>query len=227
MAFDLQEIKRIDNQTQCVVFGYARQCQSLFNDSDNSIFWNISELIIYTIIAFYAHFEYFEHYADNSFETEKQQTIIKRIGSRKRIGRDNAYRSVYGSKIISYDSLGIHTWIVKIIKGKFVHVGIDEASYKTNAFFYDETTKNYAYAGYNGTIISQHIQADHWGFHYSTGTRVRMVLNMNDKTLSFAVNHGAPNKAYDIERTDIGYCLAVFIRYTDDSMQILSYECTN
>ena len=223
MDFDLQEIKKIDRKSQYLVFGFVKKSQSLFSQNDQSTFWNISELIIYTIIAFYAHIEFFKHFTDGSFKTENNATKITRI-----VGHEqsrNAYRTVYGSKVISFESKGIHTWKIRLIAGKFICIGIDEASHECmeDAFFFETKTLNYSYAAYGGQKYTQNTGAVFLKA-YRREDVVTMVLNMNDKTISFAKNDGTLKEAFVIKESTYGYSLAVFIRFEHDCVELLSYD---
>ena len=116
---------------------------------------------------------------------------------------------------------------IKIIKGEYIVIGIDEASYewKVGAFFMNHSTKSYAYAAQTG---SKYFPVEPHNLDYSDpytqGDTVEMVLNMNKKTISFAKNGGELKQADNIIHTDIGYCLAVFVRITGDTIKVLSYD---
>ena len=224
MELDLQKIKQIDVKTQYLVFGFMRQEENLLINNDNDICWTISDLIIYTILAFYAQVEFFEYFLPNAFRTVNNANIIIRIEEGNDVHGIPRIRTVYGSKVIPYESKGIHEWKIKIVLGTYIYIGIDEASRKCMAThaFDSRRRLSYAYAAFNGS--KRRGKFDNFGESYGSGDTITMVLNMNDKSLSFAKNNGKLKKAYDVGATDVGYCLACFMRFTDDSLRILSYE---
>ena len=219
MAFDLHQIKQLDKKIQFVVHGYVRDAQSkFFSNNGGNTYLNIPDLIIYTIIAFYAYVDFFKYMADDSFLVEKNGTMITRINGKN-------YRTVYGSTVIPFDSNEVHRWKLKVIKGVYIAIGIDEASYEWthDVFFGKNSTNNYGYAAVTGQKFNRR-DFKAYGETYSSGDYVTMELNMSSKKLSFAKNDDKLKTAYFVDKTDIGYCLAVFIRYECDCVQIVSYE---
>ena len=173
-------------------------------------------------MAFYASIEYFKHFVADSFDISSDGRRITRIED---MGRPQ--RTVYGSNVIPFESYGIHEWRVKIHKGFCIILGIDEACYKwKRAPFWKRNTSNYAYAQLTGRKCSSNIRRDFLNpFH--DGDVIKIVLNMNDKTIWFAKNNITITKAYDIKETENGYCLAVYMRTVDDCIELLSYKHTH
>ena len=221
MEFDLQKIKKLDDKTQYLVFGYIRLMESLFlNNNKTNAAINIPDLMIYTIMAFYAHLERFEHFEKNSFDVTNDGTKIIKI--------DHAQRTLYGSTIMAYESKGIYEWRIKILKGTYIAIGIDEACYKwmkDATFFFAKETLNYAYAMATGKKCSQN-NRDGFLKRCFMEDIVTMVVNMNNKIISFAKNDDELKKAYDIMESKIGYCLAVYMIRKGDSVELLSYRHT-
>ena len=221
MELNLKEIKKADIKSQYLVFGFVKECQLLFEDKDDNIIRNITDLIIYTIIAFYAHFEFFEHFAEDKFKTEDDGRIITKNGDELRL-------TAYGSIIIPFESEAVYTWKIRILKGNTIAIGIDEASRKCmqEIFFNCRKSKNYAYASGTGKKYSHKKHRVNFLQPYSKDDVITMELNMKEKSLSFAKNDDKLTKAYDnIEESADGYSLAVFIRYKYYSIQLLSYQC--
>ena len=175
-------------------------------------------------MAFYQYIEYFKYSIDGAFEFTDNGRIVTKIE------KNDTSRSVYGSEVIKYESIGIHRWEFKIIKGSFVAIGIDEAYYKWkhSAFWASrcEGTNHYAYTAYSGSKVDPLGQSTKCLTSYKTGDIVEMMLNMNTKKLSFSHNHTEFTEAFEIEKSHIGYCIAVFLRFKTDSVQLLSYQYT-
>ena len=226
MERNIQEIVRQQDDTgKHLIFGYVRRAQLLF-DIKRNLLWIIPELITYLIIAYYTQIEYFKHMETNSFDMADNDRTITRIDDKI----EDDFRTVYGLQIIPFDSKGVHHWKLKIIKGEYIAIGIDEASYrwKVGAFFLQHSTKSYAYAARTGSkYFPVRPHNSDFSDPYTKGDTVSMVLNMNDKTLSFATNDGELKKADDITHTDFGYSLAVFVRISGDTIKLLSYDWRN
>ena len=219
MELDLQIVKESDQRTQYLIFGFVRESQKLL-PSDNP-FSIITDLIIYTIMAFYANVERFK-YASDDWKLTNDGLCATKI-------HDTNGRTCYGSKIISSESKQIHEWTIKIIhaEAKNIVIGIDEASHTwQGALFYLEgSTKSCCIYGYSGKKTDQKY---HWKQYnqgkFGTGVTVLMILDMAKKTLSFGINGKSPTKAFDVEASNIGYCLAVSLWSKGGSMEILSYK---
>ncbi len=221
MELDLQELKKRDIQIQYLVFGFVRNAQILL--SNNTSFWNISDLIIYIIMAFYGLEECFKHFNESQFITFDHDNIIKKINKKQ-------WSTCYGYKVIEYNSDGVHIWrfeALTLANGACM-IGIDEANYKwfTNCFCWEyEDRDGYGYNGYNGRKYNKNDYSK-YGEKYKTGDTIEMILNLNDKTLSYKTNNASSLKAFKIKPTNVGYCMAVALYWEDDSIQLLSYNYT-
>ena len=219
MEPDLQTVKECDKKTQYLIFGFVHKSQSLL-PTDNP-FWIITDLIVYTIMAFYANVERFK-YASDDWQLTNDGLCTKKM-------KNTDGRTCYGRKIISSDDKQIHEWRINILSAKNndVIIGIDEASYKwKDSLFYNQpSTKSCCIYGYNGNICDQTYNWERYNQDkFGTGDTILMILNMTKKILSFGINDKSATKAFDVVPSDIGYCLAVSMWYKDDSVEILSYE---
>ena len=178
--------------------------------------------LIYTIIAFFAQIECFKYFTDDEFETSKNDLIITKIDIL------NECRTVYGSKIIPFNSFGIHEWKIKVIQGTFISIGIDEASHSqlNEAYFDMEGSLHYSYIAYGGAFYDVQEQTEKFLDSFGSGDTVTMNLNMNNKTISFALNDGALKQGCVIKESKVGYSLEIFLRYKGARFEILSYTWT-
>ena len=220
MELELQLVKKYDMKTQHLIFGFVHESQILL-PSDNA-FWIITDLIIYTIMAFTLALDSFSQFHAKDWDlTNSGRGIIKKY--------DHRWRTCYGRITISNDSKQIHEWIIKIrsVKGQNAAIGIEEATYgsKNTCFHNEISVKSYAITGWSGKKWDPlgHSHAYDQG-KFGTGDTICMILNMTKKTISFAVNDKSPTKAFDVESSDIGYCLAVSVCSNNDYVEILSYK---
>ena len=162
-------------------------------------------------------------------EYSKEDWQLTNDGSRiEKINRGQ-WCTCYGARIISKYNKQIHQWTIKIISvdHKFVVIGIDEALHKWKmATFYNiPLTKSYSIYGRTGNKFGKSGKKQEYDQgKFDNGDTILMILNMAKRTLSFGVNGKSPTKAFDVEPSDIGYCLAVCMCYEGNSVEILSYE---
>eukprot|EP01084_Bolivina_argentea_P227816 384839_1 len=219
MEVDFQQMKKHNVKIQYLIFGYVRKSKSLLSNS--LMYCNISDLITYTILAYYQPIEYFQHYNSEKVKiSDDKYTITAKLETDEGV-------TCYGSVIIPYDSKGIHKW-----KFKLEHVtcsyciGVDEVSYKwENRTLYDaKGTNNYSYAGTSGGKYGSSGQWTQYSVKYKTNDIVEMVFNLNTKMLSFGVNGHKLKDAFMIINSDIGYAMAVSVYTINDSITLLSYS---
>ena len=150
-------------------------------------------------------------------------------GGRGIMKTDSTLSTCYGSKIISSNNKQIHRWKIRVISAvnKSVIIGIDEASCKwiESSFIREDSTKSY---GIYGNTVRKYDRRGS-GQAYDVGKfgsddTIVMILNMANKTISFGKNGTSPTKAFDVEPSDIGYCLAVYMTDAGNCIEIFSYE---
>ena len=224
---DLQQAQKLDQNTQYLVSGYVRQFELFHCKDEKGLLWNVSDLIVYTIMAFHFHIEYFEHYAKNTFFVAKHGKIVTRFNTHYGEG------TVYGSKIIPYNSTGVHHWKLKIGSARYIVIGIDEANHKWmrdsfhKANGYGAGALSYGYSQCSGNKwCPEHLSGSKYMDSYNDGDIIEMELDMNKKIISFCKNNDKlmTRMAY-IEKTLVGYCLAISMQYEGNSVRLLSYKC--
>lgn len=218
------------NETIDLIFGYVREAESLLTD------FVISDLIIYCIIDFYGSDDYWQHFTENSFEMTNNGRIITKINGDKP-------RTIYGAKVISSGSHGIHHWKLKIIDGEYIAIGISEAKYDDmEGLFYKQPEANFSWRGPPRKPIQTYAistATGNWhcpGQEYpspfckslKSGDIIEMIFDVDKQGLSYIINEGTPKdtKAH-VGHSSIGYCLAVCIRFENDAIGLLSYYCEN
>eukprot|EP01084_Bolivina_argentea_P115023 204643_1 len=93
--------------------------------------WNLNRIkillfpcpeIIKLVALFFGIEDFFKYFNENWWiATNNGKTITKNRGING---------TVYGSKVISYDSNSIYKWTIKINKGNIIWIGIDEGNHK-------------------------------------------------------------------------------------------------
>eukprot|EP01084_Bolivina_argentea_P207767 354424_1 len=175
----------------------------------------------YTCLVLFHGVEFFKHYDNKKIRVSKNgHTITNIFGN---------HSTTYGSLEIPYNSKGVHTWKIKILKHNGnewgdIAIGIDESlrKWKSNYFCPQEESKNYGY-GSTG-IKGDRSGVTKYGTTYSANDLVTMVLDCNNKSLSFSKNKGKSIKAFTVDKTNIGYSFAVCIMGVCDSVSLVSYH---
>ena len=147
-SFNLQELKKIDVETQYIIFGYYR----LNHD-------NIPDLIIYITLSYY----YLNIIMINDYFFNAGSLI--NISNDNKIAKTNhddySVNTVYGNYIIDLQQdinrgILIYQWKIKILSKYVVTIGIDnfECRSLNSRFDYDKSKECYSYYVKNGFIYS-------------------------------------------------------------------------
>eukprot|EP01084_Bolivina_argentea_P022019 40901_1 len=222
MDVDLQQLKQLDARVQCLIFGFVKDAQLSF--SDGSRYWNVSDLIVYIILAYYQDIEYFAHFNKEKWTISNNDlTIIK---------TENSYASCYGNIVIPFESKGIHHWKFTFYQSfnGCGAIGIDESVHKwLDRDFHCASRKTIHYGFRGDTGCKYDRSGSSIGYintGYLKGDTVNMILDLNSKTLSYSVNDAKPTKAFDIEPSQLGYCMAVYMYGNTNGLTLLSYNYT-
>eukprot|EP01084_Bolivina_argentea_P314136 544103_1 len=215
-----------------LLFGYIREIEKIIRITDSQ-FFVIPDSIIYLCLLHYYSNETFKHCNTKVIKiTENRATMMNTAYGGK--SANMRWSTCYGSiKIPSFRKV-IYCWRFRIVKKTSnMGIGISETIY---------TRKNKCFMG--GKLNSNGARYGYWhhGFKwdsethylvkyytaYGTGDIVEMILNMNNRTLSYAINDDVVNVAfYDIKTGEnIEYCMAISTLYKGDSVSILNYSET-
>ena len=210
------DLSKIDEQTKCLVFGYVHATERLLDDVI------IAESIIIIIISFYYMFEYFDNETDCILSESKCKAMSSGFS-----------QNVYGNVGIDSNETGIHEWKFSI--GSMKHlgetvIGIVQKSVTHCSDIFTSTGKGYGYG--NGC----HFIA--WTPHkclikiigkrkFKIGDTVTMRYNLDTKSLNYYIND-SDVCVTTIKNIHFGngirYKLAVFLRYGDDWIKLISYK---
>eukprot|EP01084_Bolivina_argentea_P055548 101808_1 len=168
--------------------------------------------------------EYFQHYNASNFSCSNNNCTVQKKG--------NDSKTCYGSKVIKYNDTGIHRWKIQIHKVQSTNgcvICIDEACYKwkNNSLAYNgQGTSHYGYSS-NGNKFNPKCKETSYGDKYKAGDVVEVVLDLDKKTVGFALNNSIISEpAFTVNPTDIGYALAVNLYHDGDSVTLISYNHT-
>eukprot|EP01084_Bolivina_argentea_P062804 114796_1 len=216
MDIDLQKLKLVDMKVQFLVFGFVKESQLLLRN--DSSYWNISHLIVYTIMAYYLEDERFEYYVDILVtESNNKRTLIL---------NDHDSITCYGNKNISFNSKGIHTWTFKAIAPMLSFaIGIDESDHKKigGYFHFVKDKENYCYSHYGEIHYKHEIITDILVPKYVDKDIIEMVLNMNTKTLTYSKNGVVIMNPLKINESKSGYRMAVALSAKNVGVTLISY----
>lgn len=174
--------------------------------------------------------ECFQVYNAKKIKTHQNKTKITNNG----VGMS----TVYGSLIIPYNTQLIHYWQFRILSigdSQRISIGIDESQCKSinNCFSNRKSTVNYSYVSSGAMCISGEKTAN-YGDSYNSGDIVTMILNGKNKTISFKktmtskwLKNSVKTEEYKqvkVAETSNGFRMCVFLKYSKDSVALLSYH---
>eukprot|EP01084_Bolivina_argentea_P046039 84757_1 len=162
----------------------------------------------------------FKYFNKNSFNTSNNnKTIVK---------KGNGWGTCYGSQVIPYNSTGIHKWTIQInrLSNGVCVIGIDEANrkWKDRDFWSQKGTIHYGYYAQNGNKYYPSGKSTKYNKGSDKGDIIEMILDLSCKKLSFGINNSQIKHAFNVQNTNIGYCLAVNLYYENDSLSLISYN---
>ena len=211
------EIKNMDKESIYTVYGFIRDSQKML--PKNKPYYNIPELINKICLIFY--------YDNDEWDKKYISSGMKLVNKNCLVQTQINYKSSFGKRIIKsgkknwkfriekcqYESWGILIGIWKIESEKepptetyFTHRG-DNAAYAFNVDYAKLVNKRGSGHGRD------------YGIKCKDGDIIDMYLDMNNLTLSFAINNKHYGKAFDIE--DTPYRLAVMMQDINNSITML------
>eukprot|EP01084_Bolivina_argentea_P235536 396317_1 len=174
----------------------------------------------YSCLLLFHGVECFKYYDKTKIRISKNNTIITNIFGN--------HATSYGTICIPFNSKGIHTWKIKILKHNGnewgdIAIGIDESNHLWQNIYFcpQKGSKNYGYG-------STGIKGDSNGVTkylttYTSNDIITMIFNLNKKELFFAKNDEKPIRAFIVNKTTYGYSLAICIMGVCDSVSLISY----
>ena len=215
MDIDLPKLKEVQMKTQLMVFGFVRKCQGLLRN--DSSYWNISDLIIYIVLAYCREIEYFE-FCDDGVNVSEDRKIV--------VLSDYLSVSCYGHLKVFLNGKGVHLWKMKIIKPLLSHcVGIVDTKHKTvNGYYHTRDDVNsYCYTRY-GQLLKSGEEIGKFE-DFKNDDIVDMILDLNEKTLLFCLN-GSKSKVIQIEEEKQceSYSMGVILGAKNVGIELLSYQ---
>ena len=215
----MASLKGIDQKVKDCVNGYIRQCQTLLPKENP--YYNIPELVVYSIILFYYIGDAFDpNYCSASYRlSNDNSTVLKTKGD---------YTNAFLTKIVSK---GIHKWRFKINKMTTgMIIGVWKAHIDKDVNLYLLYEKSGKYYGWDMFNISRNRTPEegaggsiNWGVRCFTGDIVEMKLDLNKLQLSYFTN-GKPQGIAFENMEQCSYTVAMYMYYDQDSIELLSYE---
>ena len=142
------------------------------------------------------------------------------------------YCVCYGKVEIPSISKGIHEWTFNIdLKHEYMAIGIDDTTHSIKdqggpwigcAHF------SQRYFLWNDGVSNECRGAEktNENIYFGTGDKVRMTLNMTERTLSFSINDKKEHIIFEgiVTGEDIAYCMGIHMQGISDSITLLKYE---
>eukprot|EP01084_Bolivina_argentea_P120790 214139_1 len=223
MTMDLHRIKQIDIKIRYLIFGYARESQKLL--PNNTSYWNIPELIKFTILSYY-------HIKDewDKMNTDSSYIIVDDCitkGENTNVGKYGGDKTAFLKHMVSD---GIYKWSFKIENmlqpGKWNDFIIGIYSTDLNfdkvreqSFCYESGIAFVASKGQIFTAPCNYDAKRDYGVKCKNNDVIDMELNMNKLQLKFIINGTDYEKAYDLKSGK--YKAAVYLYKTNSALRII------
>ena len=216
-SLTLEDIKKIDQESKDVIYGYVKGIQKLF--PADIVYFTIPTLVIHWVLLYH----YIGDQIDDSKLSEQYALSCENTVITVQTGRISDF--VPFQKVVEN---GIHQWKFKILKVNedrlFMTLGIAKA----NIEIYCDRVDNFKERDGYGWMMNCNTLTN-WT-SYTKGNKVcvsgdiiGMILNLNAMTLSYIVNDEDWGVAYDdIEQT--AYRAVVSANCKGDAIQFISYE---
>ena len=226
MSMNFDETKKATNREKIIVNGYIKKCQYLL--PSNEPYYNIPQLIYFTVIAFYHKCEYFTKHGDKIEINDKYDTATNKTST---------YNTVYGNIDINGNESIIYVWKIKIILVDLIIFGIDSSNKKhlNNRFSANYTSgwiKNeFEFYGCGFSIdciwsYTKEIDDQECDYGIKKGDIITMELNLRNKTLKWYINDQYINFILTkINFDNKKYNMAIELR--NSSVQLIDYQINN
>lgn len=220
-SWNIADAKNADDKVQCLVFGYIKSAQESLE-----LALTIPTEIFYLCILFLFDIECFEIPGDGISLSEDKMTITKNASS------DNSWTNTsYGQFIAQSTSTKIVTWTIKIgDSGYFgnICIGIASSTDCQNQDFSEAPEGiHYCISDSGSKFSSQHRGTWDDKLRFSSGSNIKIILNLKDKKLSFSINGKEDMVGWEKIEVDqeISYRLAVSMRFGGDYITIIDFDC--
>eukprot|EP01084_Bolivina_argentea_P303885 524752_1 len=219
MSVDIERIKKIDDETRKIVFGYIRNTQYQLCLNNNNPFYIISELITYTCMLFYYTPQVFVNPPDCLKLSGIDNNTITKI-------KDGTswLNSIYTGKWIESNTNKIHKWNVKVHVNPYAYgiaIGIVNNKHVMDINNPFNTENGYLYNNYN-TLVKDGESINNKGIPYSTNDEMLFILDLNRAMILCSKNKGKEKMLFsNIPKSDdIKYKLALSMYCHKDSITV-------
>ena len=230
----VNNIKSIDDQTKCIVFGFIRKFEIiLLSLNKNKSYYNIPDLINHIVLIYYHIDEYFI-INESYIEYNEQTNIIKNIS--------NDECTVYGNiKINNHESnnyYNFYQWTFKIIcnESTSICIGIDSSNQQySNGDFSNDEVNEHLFIAYGDSDIYCHsyntfnipsIEYDKCSA-LKDGDNVIIQINVQTKQIHI-IHHEQTIQCQPDNNifNDNTFYLAVYLPNINDSVQLINFYKT-
>ena len=222
VKIDFDELRKVDERSQLVVFGYIRNVEIEFDSNSSN---PIPPLISYICLMYFYVIEYFEFIGNHIKLSENKSTISK---------TDNGWTSTsYGSVITPSTDPLTAKWFIKLINPKNANIiiGIQSSNIDINQPFTWNRTGDMYYGFYLATGTKHQNKSDYrirsciyvkTTQLYKKDDIIIMELNMDQRYIRFYHNDQDLGIAFrDIEQNqDLDYRLCVALYGKDVVIKI-------
>ena len=221
-TFDKNKLNEIDQRSKLIVYGFLRNMYQKTSPTKHKLHNNVPELVYYICICYYYIPEYFTKHGSNLHLNTEQNLVVYS----STIHDDNNYKNdmntVYGNIEISYDSnsdINEYIWIFEIIScSETISIGIDSSNkeFIDDAFYdcgYGPCYAHEFFYRYMNIIDDHTSDGSHGHKILEVGDKIKMILNVENKTLKYYTNNVDQKYPFNIDFGDdqnkISYFMAV------------------
>ena len=181
MSLELEDLKKINLNTQFTIFGFIRNAQKLFAYTDDP-YYTIPELVMYIILNFYYERIFWDIIAEGFSVSDDGRTLTK---SSERQGWNNT--SFVNVEIDSMDSC-IAKCYIKMDKcvGDHIMIGIIGGRTTTVDGLFDRY--DYGYWSSSGQIKNGASYWENYGETFGNNDEICCILDLKKREISFNIN---------------------------------------
>lgn len=240
MALNLEELKKIDQQIQHIVFGFVRQCQSLLPDHTENAYYTIPSLAFYLCLSYF-HSAYLDKNNRGKYmkvNEESNSVSIDKGEEGTHVTDWSMGNTIYGNQWLRSNSNMKYEYELEIthIHPSYsdVYIGISSKDVTIQDYVNDNVSEDCIYYAQTnwGSTYTNHNSNDKSHKAYSgkpytkSGDILRLMINFKEKTVKLSVNNDEEGACFTNIKIgdDIEYKLAISIYRHGDTVTVKAFH---
>ena len=192
MESEFEWAKIVSHRIKCIVFGFARAVEKSLSSLDES-YENIPKLVLYMILHYYYHKEYFSEYSAHILANNTKTTLSLKAFN------DSKVCSAFGNDIIEFTGKYIYKWriYIRLLQhaSSYIGIGFCQSNKLQHNHCFSESDTIHSLAYFDSDQVE--ISGQEYNFNgmdgYDHNDIIEMEINTKKKTLLFYKNDRAQN----------------------------------